>query len=238
MATTEHILLESDCREVPDARTPKTVHDRAGFRSRLRRRVLQLEIIDYYFISVRSRSGSNLLEYVLDLRIVEWPRLSRYISWRWIQASLVSTVLLALGVWWRIHFPTVSWWLHHWLPVCGTLTVIWAATTFVAAYRTTETVTLESIYGEAKLLEFTGGLGTFHRLRGFLAKLEAHIRLASKARRRTKTEHLRDEMREHQRLKEIGVLSTMDYEESKARILKEHAPVATSSAPRQPTGWA
>jgi hypothetical protein len=52
----------------------------------------------------------------------------------------------------------------------------------------------------------------------------AHIRLAAAARRPTKGEHLRDEMREHQRLRELGVLSVSDYEQSKARILGQHAP--------------
>jgi hypothetical protein len=74
------------------------------------------------------------------------------------------------------------------------------------------------------LLDFTGGPGTFRALRPFVAKLTAHIRLASAARRRTKAEHLRDEMREHQRLRELGVLSVSDYEASKARILGQHAP--------------
>jgi hypothetical protein len=80
------------------------------------------------------------------------------------------------------------------------------------------------------LLEFTGGLGTFRVARLFIAKLSAHIRLAAGARRRTKTEHLRDEMREHLRLKEIGVLSAEEYEQSKARILKQHSP-AKKTAP-------
>ena len=132
MTASEHILLESDLREVPDLRDARKSHGRLEVRSRLRRHVLQLEIIDYYYLSVRSRTG-----------------------------------------------------------VTG--------------------------------LEFTGGPGTFRALRPFVAKLTAHIRLASAARRRTKAEHLRDEMREHQRLRELGVLSVSDYEASKARILGQHA---------------
>ena len=92
------------------------------------------------------------------------------------------------------------------------------------SYKTTETVTLTSTYGVARLLEFTGGLGTFRAARPFLAKLAAHIRLAAGARRRTKAEHLRDEMREHLRLREVGVLSADEYEASKTRILGQHAP--------------
>jgi hypothetical protein len=227
MPTTEHILLESDFRQVPDLRDARTVHARIEFRSRLRRRVLQFEIIDYYYLSVRSHSRSILLEYVLDLRFVDAPRLLRHIAWRWITLSLLL-IALALGIASRIDSSATPWWQHDWLPVCVTLTVASALATLVAVYRTTEAVSLFSTHGAAKLLECTGGLGTFHVLRRFMAKLAAHIRLASAARRRTKAEHLRDEMREHLRLKEIGVLSAGEYETAKVRILDQHSPAAQS----------
>ena len=105
-----------------------------------------------------------------------------------------------------------------------TVAAAWAGATFVCVYRTTETFSVLSSCGAARLLEFTGGPGTFRALRPFVARLTAHIRLASAARRRTKAEHLRDEMREHQRLRELGVLSVSDYEASKVRILGQHAP--------------
>ena len=76
------------------------------------------------------------------------------------------------------------------------------------------------------MLEWKGGLGTFHVFRRFMAQLAAHVRLASGARRRTKAEHLRDEMREYLRLKEIGVLSAGEYETAKVRILEQHSPAA------------
>jgi hypothetical protein len=59
---------------MPDLRGARTVHAQIEFRSRLRRRVLHLEIIDYYYLSVRSHSRSVWLEYVLDLRFVDAPR--------------------------------------------------------------------------------------------------------------------------------------------------------------------
>src|SRR5215469_12104442 len=229
MPTTEHILLESDDRDLPDLAHPRTVHARLVLRSRLRKRVIQLEIIDYYYLSIRSRSPTNLLEYVLDLRFVNTPRRSRHVAWRWIIASLLLIALpsaVAAG----IDYSATSWWHHHWPVVCVTVIGGWILATLVATYRTTETVSLFSVCGAARLLEFTGGLGTFRVARLFIAKLSAHIRLAAGARRRTKTEHLRDEMREHLRLKEIGVLSAEEYEQSKARILKQHSP-AKKTAP-------
>jgi len=224
MLTTEHILLESDDRHVPDLRDARTVHARMEFRSRLRRRVLQLEIIDYYYLSVRSHSRSIPLEYVLDLRFVDAQRQLRHIAWRWLTLPLLSAALV-LEIATRIGPAATPWRQHEWLPVCVTV-VVWLVATLVGVYKTTETVILVSTGGAARLLQCTGGLGTLHSFRPFMPRLAAHIRLASKARRRTKTEHFRDEMREHFRLKEIGVLPEEEYEASKARILDQHGPAA------------
>jgi hypothetical protein len=223
MTTTEHILLESDAREVPDRCDARKSHARIELRSRLRRCVLRLEIIDYYYLAVRTVARGKELEFSLDLRFVRAPRLSRHIAWRWITATLVviassATVAAAL------HSLTPNWWRHAWLPLCFVLAGASAVTTLVCLYRTTESLSLFSTYGTARLLEFTGGLGMLRRARPFLAKLVAHIRLASSARRHIKAEHLRDEMREHLRLKEMGVLSTSEYEAGKARILGQHGP--------------
>ena len=232
---TEHILLESDVREVPAPESARKIHAQVEVRSRLRRGVLQLEIIDYYYLAVRSRTRSNELEYVLDLRfVVAPPELSRHIAGRWLAASLVL-MALTLGVAARIGSSATPWWHSDWLPVCAALTGIGVFATLVAAYRTTETVRLLSRHGGIGLLEYTGGVGTLRALRHFLAKLAAHIQLASAARRRTKAEHLRDEMREHARLREIGVLCAEEYEAGKARILAQHAPAAARAAPPRAT---
>jgi hypothetical protein len=221
MTATEHILLESDAREVPDRCDARKSHACIELRSRLRRRGLRLEIIDYYYLAVRTDARGGELEFSLDLRFVRAPRLSRHVAWRWITASLV-VIALSATVAATSHSLAPDWWRHEWLPVCLALAGLWAGTTFVCLYRTTESLSLFSTYGTARLLEFTGGLGMLRAARPFLAKLVAHIRLASGARRRTKAEHLRDEMREHLRLKEIGVLSASEYEASKARILGQH----------------
>jgi len=220
MTATEHILLESDWRQVPELRDARKSHGRTAVRSRLRRRVLHLEIIDYYYLSVRSHAGARALEFSLDLRFARAPQLSRHIAWRWLAASLALIVVPALIA---IAIHTSAWWRREWLPASLVVAAVWAATTLVGLYRTTETISLRSTCGGARLLEYTGGPGTLRALRPFVAKLTAHIRLAADARRPTKAEHLRDEMREHQRLRELGVLSIGDYEVSKARILGQHA---------------
>ncbi len=219
---TEHIVLESDAREVPNPRAARRVHADLEVRCRLRRRVLQLRVIDYYYLAVRSRARAAELEYVLDLRFVEGvPQLSTHVAWRWITAALVLLALATgMGVW--IGSSATPWWKHEALGLCAAVAVAWALTTLIAAYRTTETVSLLSKHGGARLLDFTGGVGTLRAVRRFMPKLAAHLRLAAAARRPTKADQLRDEMREHQRLRKLGVLAAEDYEASKARILAQH----------------
>ena len=87
------------------------------------------------------------------------------------------------------------------------------------------TFALYSLHGRATLLTYTGGPGTLRAVQNVGGKLASHIRLAIARRRASKAEYLRDEMREHFRLKEAGVLQQEMYEASKARILAQHAPV-------------
>jgi hypothetical protein len=230
LAEAEHILLESDFREVPVPHAARKVHARIAFRSRLRWRSMQLEIFDYYYLSVRLQSRSTRLEYVLDLRFVGVPQVSRHISWRWITASLLLTSL-GYGI---LKFGHLAppWWQRDWLADCAALTGAWAVATLLAIYRTTGTVRLFSTGGAAELLEYTGGLTALRDLRRFMAKVSAHVRLAAAARRSTRSKHLRDELLEHARLKELGVLGEPEYESAKARILGKHSQAAHSRTTR------
>jgi hypothetical protein len=223
MTPTEHILLETESPQVPQAHEARRSHARSRLRSRLRRRVLTLEIIDYYYLSVRSQSRSTQLEFTLDLRFVRAPQLTRHIAWAWMAAMFV---LAALTVASTALLRSSGLWQHYGLPLAIGLAAASVVATVGCIYITTETVSLFSTYGAARLLQFTGGLGTFRAARPFIARLAAHIRLSAGARRQKKAEHLRDEMREHLRLKDIGVLSVSEYEASKARILGQHAPGA------------
>jgi hypothetical protein len=229
----EHILLESDDRQLPDPRAARKVHARVALRSLLRRWFVRLEIIDYYYLSVRSHSRSAALEYVLDLRFVDMPQTSRHVAWRWIAASLLLTGL-AYGIM-QLGPSVLPWSQRDWLISCTAVTGAWAVTTLLAIYRTTETVSLFSTDGAVILLECTGGLGTLRgKGRRFTAKIAAHVRLAAAARRVTKAAHLRDAMREHLRLKELGVLGEPAYESAKTRILGRHSPTSHSYAARGP----
>jgi hypothetical protein len=224
MRANEHILLESpDPREVPELRTARRIHARFKLRSRLRRHALELALIDYCYLAVRTeRWRRPALRYVLDLRFVDpTPRVARTIAWRWLTGSLLAgavAVMTARYIW---NSP-IQGWDHDALPACLGFFALALAGTLVGICRTTETLTLYTVNGRARVLEYTGGLGTFRALRNFHPLLIAHLRHAVAARRRSLPEHLRDEMREHSRLRHLGVLPESDYEISKRRILAAH----------------
>ena len=229
MPRNEYILLESDEQHaVPHPRASRKRHARVDVPDRIRRRVLGLEIIDDFYLIVRvQRSQSVMAEYVLDLRFVDPSvRMSRHIATRWLLATLL---LAALAVAIGLGVPGSAA-LGNWLVACLTASTLAVGAGFVCAYRTTETLAVFSIHGRARLLVYTGTLGLRRALRPFLAKLSSHVRMAIAARRPSKALHLRDEMREHARLHETGVLSKAEYEACKARILAEHAPSGGSAS--------
>jgi hypothetical protein len=168
-----------------------------------------------------------MAEYVLDLRFVDPSvRLSRHIATRWLVATLVLAAL-AVAIGFGVKGSAAA---GSWVVACLIASTLSVGAGFVCAYRTTETVALFSIHGRAKLLEHTGMLGLGRALRPFLVKLSAHVRIAIAARRGSKALHLRDEMREHARLHEAGVLSKPEYEAGKVRILAKHVPVGASAS--------
>ena len=185
---------------------------------------LELAIIDYYYLAVRTQRSRSAREYVIDLRYVDRSiRATRHIPWKSILATLAiaGAALFSLR---QVLSPAALLGWPHPLLLCASTLAMTACAGLVCAWRTTETLSLRSLHGGVTLLEFTGGVGTLGPSRKFSRKLTAHMQLAVADRKSSRAEHLRDEMREHFRLKEAGVLSEEQYEGSKARILAQHAP--------------
>lgn len=219
----EHVCLESDETEVPDVRAARKIQANVRLTSRVRGGSIALDIFDYYYLAVRTtRRRSAPTQFALDLRFID-PATERVrrIPWRWLQSAFGLTAVSALAVWFLGSSP-VPWWQHAWLSAVALLLTGTVCAVLLCVYRTTETLAFYSLTGRARLLEFTGGLGTFRAVRAFETKLAAHIRAAVAARGNSKAQRLRGEMREHYRLQELAVLSEQEYEESKARILRSY----------------
>jgi len=86
MPTPEHIVLESDLRQVagPSGRAHGPTR-KSSSAAAFAAASCSLRSSTNYYLSVRSHSRSILLEYVLDLRFVDAPRRLRHIAWRWDQ---------------------------------------------------------------------------------------------------------------------------------------------------------
>lgn len=231
MSRAEHILLESDDREVPTLETARRIHARLVVHGGRWRRSMELALIDYFYLSVRTARAQTVdARYVVDLRFVDpAPELTRRIAWRWIAAC---AAFLALGLFGarEVAESTTPWWRHELLPATAALLGVAACALFAAVHLTTETVALVSAHGRVRLVAHTGSVGTFRALRGFLPRLDAHLRVACGARRRSRAEHLRDEMREHFRLRSAGALTEEEYESAKRRILATHVPPGVAAA--------
>jgi len=170
---------------------------------------------------VRGREAAAR-EYVLDLRFVDPSfALTRQIPWRCIWAALALTAATgAAAMWYAAETASRPRLLA--AEVSATLFTGATLAYLAVAVRLVETVALHSLHGRVAVLQYRGGAGTLRRIRPFMRKLGAHVRLAAAARRSTRAEHLRDELREHYRLKEAGVLAGETYDAGKARILAQH----------------
>jgi len=219
----EHIVLESDVREIPHFRSQRRVHATLQCRSRLQRRRLNLSIIDYHYLAVcLVQSAAAPQEYVLDLRFVDPSfAMTRRVPWRCIWAALALTAAALVSTLWFVVATAAP--QRHLAALISAALVAGAVLAWVAvAARLVETVALHSLHGGAAVLEYRGSAGTLRRVRPFMRKLAAHVQLAAAARRATMAEHLRDELREHYRLKEAGVLAAEIYDACKRRILARH----------------
>ena len=223
MHAAEHIVLESDVREIPHFRSQRRVHATLQCRSRLQRRRLNLSIIDYHYLAVcLVQSAAAPQEYVLDLRFVDPSfAMTRRVPWRCIWAALALTAAALVSTLWFVVATAAP--QRHLAALISAALVAGAVLAWVAvAARLVETVALHSLHGGAAVLEYRGSAGTLRRVRPFMRKLAAHVQLAAAARRATMAEHLRDELREHYRLKEAGVLAAEIYDACKRRILARH----------------
>jgi hypothetical protein len=97
-----------------------------------------------------------------------------------------------------------------------------AGATILFLRRTVESLEFVSMHGGATLISAVGGIGSARTGKRFFVELIKNINAAKAARPQERPQLLRDEMREHHRLRELGVLSEQQYEQSKARILASH----------------
>lgn len=225
-ARAEHISIESSPDVVatplrhPHRRTLSTF--RLG--STLRGCVTEVSILEDHYLGVHSeRPREAPKKYVLDLRFANpQPVRVRHIAWICLGIALALLSGCFAALWWASSVATTLW--THPGFFAGTGAAL-AATGALVVFlrRTTESLQFTSVHGGATLVSIPGGIGSAKSGKRFFVEMIKSINAAKLARAQPKPQFLRDEMREHHRLRELNVLSGEEYEASKQKILAAHS---------------
>lgn len=205
MSTAEHILLEGDELE-PEFDATRSRTPQQHFHIVNRSHALQTEMILFEggWLSVRQHKRSKPGEaQMINLRYLDpVPNVSKHLASRALGlsaalsfAGIISTVLAFFSVLIVVTIPAAI------------LLFTGAAVAFAAcAYRTRKDVVFFTRHGRAPVIELMATLGCFRALRKIVPQLIDEIEKAS-ASRTDIQKNLRNEMREHYRLRECGIIS-------------------------------
>jgi hypothetical protein len=190
--------------------------------SRLRGCETELSIHEDHFVTVRTvRPDAQPRKYEFDLRFANpKPVRVRSISWLWLTLA-ASMILLGAGGLWASWTDAARWSSPIFLSALVTLLAAGGAITMFLR-RTVESLNFVSMHGGATLISVIGGIGSARAGKKFFVELIRSINAAKALRPQERAQFLRDEMREHHRLRELGVLTEQQYEQGKSRILGSH----------------
>lgn len=182
----------------------------------------ELSILEKHYLRVRivgSSSGTRV--YQFDLRFAApAPVRVRRVPWVWALGAggLAAFGLGTLAATWPAMTSALGWGTIAGLYVALVGTVI----ACVCLRWTTESLQLRSVHGAATLVGVSGWLGSMRRHQQMFAEVSRNVIAATNARPQELPQFLRDEMREHFRLRKLGVLNETEYEAAKAAILAAH----------------
>jgi len=224
IARAEHIHIEAepDTVAAPSPHRRRKVRTSYVLKSTLRGCETEVSILEDHFATVRTvRPDAQPCKYEVDLRFAHpKPVRVRTISWFWLTIA-VSLAALAAGGLWSTWSDAARWSSPIFLTALLTLLAAGGAT-ILFLRRTVESLEFVSVHGGATLVSVAGGIGSARSGKRFFIELIKSINAAKAERPQERPQFLRDEMREHHRLRELGVLSEEQYTQSKARILGSH----------------
>ena len=224
IARGEHIHIEAEPGSVAAATPHRLRKVRTSYvlKSRLRGCETEVSILEDHYVTVRTvRPDAHARKYEFDLRFANpKPLRVRSISWFWLTLA-GSMIALAAGGLWATWTDAGRWSNAIFLTALVTLFASGGAL-IMFLRRTVESLEFISTHGGATLVSVVGGIGSARAGKRFFIDLIKSINAAKAARPQDRPQFLRDEMREHHRLRELGVLTDLQYEQSKARILSSH----------------
>lgn len=230
-AKAEHISLETQGDYLSDEQVDGMLRKRPvrkvrcdyALESKLRGCATRLALLEDHFLLVQTvRPDSTPTKYEFDLRFVNAkPVILRHIAWFWLALALSLTALASTALW-MLWPPTAAAWIAP-VPLTAIAAIVAAAGSVVMFIRrTTESLEFWSVHGQVTWISVIGAIGSTRDGKRFFVELIKSIGAAKAARPQPPQQFLRDEMREHHRLRELGALSEAQYEASKSRILAAH----------------
>jgi len=219
----EHISLESDVAETraqPNPERPLVAYEIGKGGRNVTTRVAILP--DQFVLVETQRTRSSTDAHTVDLRFVDpRPVGIRKVAWPFLYLGIGVTVLTAASIALYAMFPSVAQRIGGVFAPVG-LGVLALMSYLLCYLLTRESLLFLSAHGRARVVTIAGRLGTMRRAQACAADLVAHIKLARRQFQQTRQAYLRDEMREHLRLYEQGVLTDEHYANAKKRILQAH----------------
>lgn len=202
----EHIFIGTEeGEERSEVFQPHIVRERFELNNRGRGIHTELTLFDEGFLSVREQRRGDLgTARLINLRFLDpVPSHSRLVALKTLYAGIglaaagaVCGALAAFSILTAFSLPA------------GVGLATAAAVTFMLfVYRTQEESIFYTTNGRAQVLTLLGTLGCLHACRGLVPELKSAIGQARETNHVDKTRYLREEMREHYRLRDDGILS-------------------------------
>lgn len=215
--TTEHISLGDDFGILAGAEEPENISECIDVRNRTRGLRTELVLYEEGFLRVRQwQRKKKTRDYLLSLRFLA-PEFStsHSIPMRVLQVAggfagvgLLSSLIAWLSPWNAIFVPAA---------VFGALGACISAMLFL--YLAHEKTTFSSAVGQATVLTLLGTADSFKRCRRIAPKIVAAIEAAQRHNTHQFSDYLRQEMREHYRLREYGVIEHDECSDATRQIL-------------------
>ena len=216
-ATTEHISLGEDFAILAGAEEPENISHCFEYRNRLRGRRTQLVFYAEGFLRVREwQRQSKVRDYLLSLRFLSPDSTtSHHLPMRvaWVAAGCAGFAALCALVAW------LSPWNAVFTPAALAGTAAAAVAGFVFVYLAHEQTRVRTQAGNSTVLTLVGTADSFKRCRSLVPEIASAIVAAQIKNVESRTDYLRQEMREHYRLLEYGAIDHDDCSDATRRIL-------------------
>jgi hypothetical protein len=216
LTQTEHISIGSE--DVSDPKSASRVREHIELRNRLLHTVTEVTLYEEGVVEIVEQTrGERGDAFRLDLQYLD-----PIPSIRFTLAKSAFWVALAAAA-----FSGLATLLADFLPRIGPAAVVAAVLAAVTAigaaavgvYRSHEIVEFYTLHGRARVLRLVANVGAIKRFRSFVPRLSAAIEESAERIVHDASAYLRAEMREHYRLRGVGVLSRDACADGTGRIL-------------------